>query len=686
MSKFNSKEFQEKITKFQKTMEDLAEKSKKLEAELEKPTLKKPQDHLPKIEKEKPINFGVVNSSVKWSTNNSGPIMNTWWLDDQINTAIDGAETVYNAKGEGASVAKPAYIPPTYSQNTVNNFKDSWKKVEPWKPVSQDFGTGPFKFMDTEYFYDSASFNEYEEEPSNKSKFNSQLIATVIHITLKVQVLSIGAELKKHGKEGHAIVFQSSSYSSKNKAYVWWIGKSCWVEVEYADLMDHWSMVQKQNMPKFNNDYLSIGYTEKYMPPPSPKVEGLPEPPPIDWGTPVVAKTIAEQITKVVKQKTKPSKPIEGLAWYNVDTGWPKLYQNGKWVDIKPSDINEYSVLSQKKAVGKMEANQAKKTETGYWFRANCSNWHKVVNPDKTVIKSVNGKHTWFYSSESAESEYNCAHDNKRAMPCFTSDEKKAKLEEIHAKQNGQIDEQYYVQAGQNSLMWEEVHAKQTIKIGNRAFHHNSGNKVWYICLNYNEMIEAKMHIQFSTNLAEDLGNIFIDAIPVNKFGYAWFMDGTVNKKSMKNKAEEMQQQLLDIVQMKADELYYKKNGQQKKQPVQKDIALESHYQLSPSDYPGYLSIFSYIHDNEYSYQQFKNKACQAHKYFMHDLKLAMKKKDKKRFEICVEHLELLQEKFNEVEAWNAGNLGGAYWLKPLSKVQDMWNYHFDNPFGVEKE
>src|SRR5215217_6098114 len=201
----------------------------------------KAHEDLEKIKEAKPVaDLGIVKDDVKWtSATFKGPKSNLWWLDESVsfkNTAVS-----YTTDGTIDGYISPniEYVP------------------EKSVPITQKFSkpsVDPYEWMKKQ----QSSYSVDTDVLENK------LIATVTYLIIKTQVLSIGESLLSHGKEGHAIVFKSSGYFDKDKAYVWWSNKGCWVNVDLNALMDHWAEVQKQNQPKsFDDSIFSKLYAQK---------------------------------------------------------------------------------------------------------------------------------------------------------------------------------------------------------------------------------------------------------------------------------------------------------------------------------------------------------------------------------------------------------------------------------------
>lgn len=718
MSKFNHKEFEEKIDNFKKTMEEIGAASKKISEDAKKLkedlVLNQVNEVAKKVkidEPEKPIDLGTVKDHIMYNNqtytyaNPNWKKAEPWWYEQEVKKPIvsidpgsdNGSISVHSWDGTKLEQEKPKEGASTTMPPASQPKKFDWPVT---KTVKQNFNpitvyasggwSGPSYHN---YFIDELI---HDEELGKEQLFKEELIKTVNFL---VSFVDETADITKSpGKHGEARFKPSQTFKDSVVAYVWYVYTNSWIQVDYKQLMNFWTDKQAKKWKKQDENPWAINeYDYPVTPPP---LEMMPESLKVKKAEPMpylqkpkIQNTVPEKITKIVKQKTKPSKPFQGLAWYATETGDTKLYDEGQWKSIDYTDLNTASVLMQKKTTAKIDANKEKKTETGYWYRANCSHWHKVINPENTVFKSANGKHTWFFSPVSADKEYDCQHDHKRVMPVFTYEEKVEKLKEIQAKQNGEDSSQFFIQIANDSkknFQFEEVYSKQTIKVGSRAFHHNSGTKTWYICLTYDEMLALKSHSDAKLeSLQEDIGNIFADAIPNSKWGYAWFLDGTREVKTKQGMLELAIANKLQEVQNIADKLDYEKFGAKKKKPLEKEnitITKTSSYCLDPGDYMAYLAPFDYpLEDECYSFGQLKAKAQQIHKYVMTDLKIASLKKDKKRFEECENVLQLLQEKFQKVEAYYVEhNLGKPHWMKPLSKIHNLWNYHFDNTYGVE--
>lgn len=635
------------------------------------------------------------------------------FFDDNKDTEYEVSEKDaenYEVKlNQKDQIKKAAVDPYSYSSANFISTSGGWSNsninyypttadyyVNGGKSIKQDFGPPPTTYQPN-YYAESDYYDDY---------FIENAVNSIKQIYTDNQPVPSGF-LKSTGKPGDCFVFAMS------KTYVWYDLEKMWVEVPYKDVENYWKEAQDKVYDSFHhNKIFAVPYNNV-------KIQGVknamdhvkvePQPKKDDWedwltvpyksakikftpldnnGTPTPL-PIAKQVVKTAVQKTKPSNPKNGLLWINNTTGACQIYLNDSWKTFTQEDKKAFD--EHKKALGDPVVNiQTKKqeTKTGMHFRANCGKWHEIINPETTVIKSINGLYNWFYSSNPAASEYGCGHDNQRAMPAFTTEEKAEKVKEIEAKQQGSFETEYFINVSDNGKSkWKEIHSKQTITVGTRPFHHSSGNKVWYMCLTYAEIQQVKKNV-VHPELIKETQNIFVDAIPTSSSGFAWFLDGTHTQE--KSSIESEKEQLLYIVQQKAEELMYGGGfNSQSKKKIKKDIpgptSKYDDYRLDKNEIDSYMSVFDCIYDDVYSLSQFKSKAQNIHTYLMYDLKLAALKKNKTEYLIRLDALELLQNKFNEVEQYYiTQNSNSGMYLKKLSKVQNMFNYHFENKYGLE--
>jgi hypothetical protein len=546
-------------------------------------------------------------------------------------------------------------------------------------PFKQEFGSYPTAY--------DPMIVEWELSPQDT--FIKDLVASVTVVYANSTHDAKSFLQSKKGKTGEcwALTDTSIKYNVGVQTYVWSDKIMEFIKVPYNDVLDHWNNKKYKEENPWSDNYSkvmpvtytaeSINFTHIKEPAVEPKI-----------------KSLAEQVTFIVYQKTKPKVKKEGKVWVNVNTGKWTICISDTWIPFSSTEQKKYHELNNagyfKKA--KDTEPQPKITGSGLFFRGNCGKWHEIIEPENTVSKSINGKCDWFYSTKSATEEYDCGHDFKRVMPVFTTEEKDNKIKEIKSNQNGNNNETYWINTGKGSYgSWDQIHGKQTIIIGGRPFHHNSSNHVWYICLTNSERNAFDTYGIASPEISDDSKNIFLGAIPVyltkNGHSFSWYLDGTSSIMAKSNGSNYGGiDDVLYEVQNIADNLNYQQKTKKTKPSEFKKPTLSSNYFIDGSDSLNiYLSYLLAAYDNNFEMVTLRNKAIKLHQYLMHDLSLAVLKKSTKKYKFFIESLEKLQDAYKIAEEWHLSNTVKYGYLKPINLSNGTFRYLYETDYGIPK-